>query len=203
MVSNRRNNNRKNIIQNVRIVDQDSSTDSVRVGRMIDSIKTSESQIRLLCVDNTFQDNAATPIQGLIGFDYIFGMDEFSSIAVQFNEFRVRAIKFDVYDVNQNNIGGAMFSTVHEIYGSTGPVYSFAQVVDGPDSKPIPPGTGKETFYWVAHGFKEMEFQSTNFGSPNLVDRFGGLRYYINSGAAPGAKFQIVTHAVVDFRGRR
>lgn len=193
--------NSKNKVMNVRVVDPDGATDSLRVDRMINEVKASESQIRVLCADNLFIDNAATPISGLQAFDYIFATDDWGSISVQYNDFRVRAIKYDVYDVNQGNIGGAIFSTVHEVYNNTPPTYTFAQVVDGPDSKPVPPGTGKATFYWMAHGVKEMGFQSTSISS--AVDRYGGLRYYINSGANPGAKFQIVMHAIVDFRGRR
>lgn len=201
MAPKRRSNQR---IMNVRIADPDGSSESVKVDQMITSMRQSESQIRVLCGENVFIDNAATPLQGIVGFDTVFATDDFVSIAVQYNEFRIKAFKFDVYDVNVANIGGAMFSTFHDVYQNSPLTYTFAQVVDGPDAKAVPPGTGKVSFYWLAHGSHENDFQSTGTGSfSSIVDRMGGLRYYINSGANPGAKFQIVTHAVVDFRGRR
>lgn len=194
----------KNKIVNVRIADPDGASESIHVDRMISAIRQSESQIRVLVGENVFLDNAATPVSGIVGFDTVFSSDDYGSIVAQYNEFRIKAFKFDVYDVNVGNVGGAMFSTFHDIYQNTPLTYTFAQVVDGPDAKAVPPGTGKASFYWLARGVKENEFQSSASGTfSTIIDRMGGLRYYINSGASPGAKFQIVTHAIVDFRGRR
>jgi len=185
----------------VRMVDSDAGSDGSKVDRMVQALKVSQGQTRVLCVQNNYLDVTTAPRNGIIATDEVSQTDDFISMAGQFTEFRIRAIKFDVYDINPSRTVGAMFSTFHDVWTSTAPTYSFPDVVDGADSKTVPPGTGKATFYWVAHGVHEMEFQAT---SPTgaIVDRFGGLRYAMDGGSA-GSKYQFVWHAVVDFRGRK
>lgn len=186
---------------NVRMTDPASGHDGLHVDRMISAVKESESQTRVLIGDFVGLNTTAGGTNGTYGFDQIFLSDEFNSMIVQWNLFRVRAIKFDVYDINPSNAVYNVFGTWHDNYEATAPTYTRANIADLPDSRVISGGTGQTTLYWVAHGIAEQQFQAaTTAGSP--VQKFGGLKYTFD-GDTTGAKFAIQVHAVVDFRGRR
>jgi len=198
--STNRSSNGKDRISNVRIVETGNGSDSLHVDRMISQVKISESQTRILCGDIRYIDTATSTTSGVWDFGSLFATDDFTSMVQQYTEFRVRAIKFDVYDIFPSNTAGAVFSTFHDVYSAT-PTYTFANVVDGPDSGNVPPGTGKATWYWVAHGVTELGFQAAS-STGSLPDKYGGFRYFVNSDTSPDGKFQLIVHAVVDFRGR-
>jgi len=193
--SSRRN---KNVISNVRIVDDD-ATDSLKVNRMVGQIHDTKGQIRVLC-DGTFNVSPTQTITGsYTDFSTIIGTDDFVSFAAQFTEYRVRAIKFDVYDVNPSvPVVLNYFATYHQIGGTV--ASAFTDIVDRPDAKVIAPGTGVSHFYWNATGIPEMEFQSTGTGSSTNL---GGLVYNTQASSTNvGTKYQVVFKAIVDFRGR-
>lgn len=85
--------------------------------------------------------------------------DEFTSFSAQFQTFRIRAIRYDIYDINPSLSTVGWFSTFHdEFRADAQPVFSQRNVIDGPDSQIVPPGTGKLTLYWRAKGILENGF---------------------------------------------
>jgi len=195
MRNNRRN---KNTIQNVRVVDKDEGTDDIMCQRFLQAYNTSEGQIRVVLGYRGDLLANATATVGSVGFAEASGTDDFVSFTAQYQEFRIRAIRFDIYDVNPNSTPTTNYwSTFHTI-GGTVPVDA-ESVIDRPDSRAISPGDGRATLAWVAHSIPEMAFQSTS-----TFNGLGGLSYYLlSSSTITGAKYSIVAKFIVDFRGRR
>jgi hypothetical protein len=192
------NSKRKNVVSNVRVVSDAEGTDGIRVERMIDYERRSLSQFRLIAGIQQSIAITTTTTLGQVAYAAITGCDDFLSMGAQFNTFRIRAMKFDIYDLNPGVSITNFFSTYHQGTGSAAP-QSLENVVDRPDSKSIAPGTGRQTFYWVAHGTQELAFQET---AGTIVD-FGGLSYSVGSLSTPvSGKYQIIVKALVDFRGR-
>jgi hypothetical protein len=194
----------KNAISNVRIVDQNAGSDGTYIDRCIDTMQNSHSQITILCQD-TFAIGFGTSVNnGILAGPQIALFDEFASMAAQFETFRIRAIRYDIYDVNPSSAVVGFFSTFHDQFAaSVQPVFSQANVIDGPDSQTVPPGIGKVSLYWRAHGVLENQFVTSDQGGINLpIQYFGGLRYSIAAGASIQPRYQVVVKALVDFRGR-
>lgn len=187
----------------VRITDSAAGSDGAKVDRQISSIKQSESQTRML-IGDAFDLGVPTTTDTLAswGFDQLFATDDFGSMLVQYNEFRVVSIKFDIYDINSSAAAYNSWGVWHDNYESSVPAYTRANIADLPDSRVISAGTGQTTLYWRAHGSAEQQFQaSSNQGS--TAQRFGGLKYFVGVGGAAVPKYSVVVHAVVDFRARR
>jgi len=199
-ISHRSNRGGKNQVSNVRIIDENKGTDGATADRMLASIRDSQSQVRLVCNDSFTQSVGSNAVNLNYSGSTVRATDDFASLAQQFELYRVRAIRFDIFDVNQQISVTSFWSTFHDTataaYGAFGP----AAIVDGPDFQSISPGTGHIQFTWMAHGDQELAFQSTT-NTPQYD--FGGLRFYINAGtSAGGAKYQVIMKAIVDFRGR-
>jgi hypothetical protein len=170
---------------------------------MINQLQNSHSQIRVLCSDVFALNTSTTSNADVLSGAYIRNTDDFASFATQFETYRIRAIRFDVYDINPAATVVGYFSTWHdEIAFGAAPSFTMANTVDGPDSQTVPPGTGKIQFSWVATGTLENEFQNV-LGSNNVPFDFGGLRFFLNAGTGPGGKYNVFVKAVVDFRGRK
>lgn len=192
----------KNRVQNVRVVDPLAGSDGLKVERQLSAIHSSSNHIQVLCSGFNDINVAATESLTTIGWSQITLFDDFVSMAAQFNTFRIRSIRFDIYDINPALVGAGLFSTVHDEYTQgTQPTYSFVQVVDGSDAMYVPPGTGKISLTWVGHSLNEKGYYTTAIGA-NSED-FGGLRFVIPGATPNGTKYRILTKAVVDFRGRR
>lgn len=194
----------KNKITNVRVVDDSAGSDGVYIDRTITSLQASQQQVRLLCEDSYAINTSTTAFAGNLSHSQIKLFDEFASIFQQFETYRITAVRYDIYDLVPTNTGSyTWFSTFHDQYvANAQPVFNQGNVIDGPDSLMVPPGTGKVTLYWRAKGTQEREFQSADDASTNFVTQdYGGLRYYSTSGTT-GAKYQVITKAIVDFRGR-
>lgn len=206
-MKNRRSGNTKNQVTNVRLVDEFAGTDGVRVDRMLSSLHNSQSQTRVLCT-TTFEITTITSgaeIMGYYGGNQVRTTDDFISLADQFEEYRVRAIRFDVYDINPGTAVAHAFSTFHQRAVGNYAAFPFSQVVDGPDSLSVAPGTGVAHFTWMAHSNDEMSFQTSLQASDPTLEAatdFGGLRWAVANASAAGRKWQVVAKAVVDFRGR-
>jgi len=187
---------------NVRIADSAAGSDGLQVDRQISALKTSESQTRVLCGTVLDSGIQTVDIVGTYGYDQIGLTDDFVSMAQQYNLFRVKSIKFEIFDLNPNVPCYNNWGIWHDSYEDTTPLYTRANIADLPDSRVLSGGTGQTTLYWNAHGTAENQFQSCASGTP--VTKFGGLKYFI--GANPTVvnyKYSIQVHAVVDFRGRR
>lgn len=194
-MTNKRSSVRKNVIQNVRIVDKDEGGDDIKVQRMLAQMVQSESQIRAVCgYQSTLNVSVAS---GVIGFGELLTTDDFVSFATQFQEYRVAGIRFDIYDVNQSAIVVNFWSTFHQISGSV-PV-GVEDIMDRPDCRSLSAGEGKASFAWLAHGIPERAFSNvgTNAG-------LGGLAYNLSPAAASTtAKYTVMAKFIVDFRGRK
>jgi len=189
-------------IQDVRIADSTAGSDGTKIDRMITHLQTSESQIRVLCGDIVDVQPGTTQTSTVYGFASIIATDDFQSVAQQYEQYRITAIKFDVYDINPLSICQNVWSTFHNDTIGSSTAYTRAQILDGPDSRVLSSGTGQTTFYWRAHGVEEMRFQGVNTAS-TAQNYFGGLRWStLNGTAGASQKYEIVIHAVVDFRGR-
>lgn len=188
----------KNLVQNVRVVDPDEGTDDLVVQRLLSAYNVSEGQIRVVCNYNTTLVPSGVTT-GIVAYGEAIATDDFTSIAQQYQEFRIRAIQFRIYDLQPNSAATINYwSTFHQVGGDV-PV-GLQDVVDRPDSRVVSPGDGRAMLAWVAHGIPEMAFQSTALSPSGL----GGLSYYISpSNTITGAKYSIVAKFVVDFRGRR
>lgn len=194
----------KNSVTNVRVVDSYAGTDAAYIDRSISHLQNTHSQISVLVATQV----PITPSSGSGQNNYysaslIRNTDEWVSFSQQYQTYRIRAIKFDVYDINPNSSVANVWSTYHDVLSTPG-AFNFDQVTDGPDSQTIPPGSGKVSFYWRAKGTTENEFQSlTSTASGGIAPAdFGGLRAALGAGSATSPKFQLVVKAVVDFRGR-
>jgi len=190
-------------IQEVRITDPTAGSDGAKIDRIISQLQNSASQTRILAGDVVdVQPPVSTGATRIYGFDSIIATDDFQSLAAQFETYRVTAIKFDVYDINPGSVVQNVWSTFHNDIFDVSPAYTRLQIVDAPDSKVLSSGETHTTFYWRAHGTEEMRFQGTSTVSTRLA-YFGGLRFHtLASAQSVNQKYQVIVHAVVDFRGR-
>jgi len=188
-------------IQDVRITDSTAGSDGSKIDRMIQATQVSESQVRVICGDVFDINPPTTQSSTIYGFATVINTDDFQSLAQQYELYRVTAIKFDIYDINPSAVVSNVWSTFHNSTAGASGAYTRAQVADGPDSRVLSSGTGFTSLYWRAHGTLELGFQPTNT-TGTTQQYFGGLRYSLAAATAGQSKYQVVVHAVVDFRGR-
>lgn len=195
----------KNAVTNVRVMDPYSGTNGARVDRLMSSIQNSGNHIMVLCGEtNGLTISTTADLTGNIGWSQIRVFDDFTSIAGQFNTFRIKSIRYDVYDINPAVPNSGTFGTFHDQYTiGTQPNYSFGEVVDSIDSQMVPPGTGKVSFTWVAHTPLERGYVDVTPDPVASGPDFGGLRYIVPQGGSSQTKYRVITKAVVEFRGRR
>jgi hypothetical protein len=195
----------KNAVSNVRVVDPSAGTDGVYIDRCISNLQNSHSQITILCQESySLYTNTANTVDVYAG-PQVTVTDEYQSLISQFETVRIRAFRFEIYDLNPAVPSNGWFSTFHDQFPLTAqPVYTAANVVDGPDVAIVPPGIGKVVLYWRARGTLENSFVTTDQASvSNPAIFYGGLRIFIPSFATAGTlKYNIVMKALVDFRGR-
>jgi len=199
---NHKNRSTKARVSNVRVVDEYAGTDGVKLDRILQAMQNSHSQTRIICGDYyglTSSTSANTARN--ISYQDIVGTDDFQSLAAQFETFRVKAIRFDVYNLNLGSSGFTAFSTYHASTVGRAGVFTIDQIIDGPDSQVISAGQGKISFTWFAKGTLENEFQQI-ISTPASTTDFGGLRGIVGTGTVAGTAYQVVMKAVVDFRGR-
>lgn len=188
----------KNVIQNVRVVDKDEGMDDVKVDRILQQLSQSESQIRVSCnvrAEITPGSSVGTPTITSFGYNTCANSDDFISLSAQFTEFRIRAMRFDVYDVQPN---ASVLNYMGTSHTQDTTATTLENILDRNDSRSLTLGQGKTSLSWLAHAIPEMEFQSCtsfiNLGSFNL--------YVSPQIAVTGAKYQVVCKFIVDFRGR-
>jgi hypothetical protein len=195
-----RNNTRSNnrIPQSVTIVDEYSGQDGAKMDRRIAHIQNSHSQIEILVQGDLLISPAASPGSFTATFPSIYATDEFTSISAQFNEFQIKQIRYDVYDIVPASPVITAFGTFHYVQNVTNPVQTFETIIDKPDSQFIPVGTGKVSFTWTARGIPELQWQSTI----NAPSDYGGLALANLAGTGVTNKYLVVFKALVAFRGR-
>lgn len=184
-------------------MDEYAGHDGLKFDRVLSHLQNTHSQTTVCMQDEFGIDVIATPQTGKLAQSQFRLFDEFVSFAAQFQEYRIRRVRFDIYDAFPGQGATIFWSTFHDV-NTTGAQYNptLNGVVDGPDSQIVPPGIGKASLFWTAKGMPELEFQSTTATVPAIQD-FGGLRYYVpgSSTAVPG-KYQVFCKVVIDFRGR-
>jgi len=177
------------------LVAPNNDTLATRVDRTIASLRAQESSCVFLAKSyNAFQ-TSTTVTQGNIGFQSILSNEDVASLAAQFNEVKIKCIRFDVY-----HVGGSGSSTAFGTYHTNGttPPTAYESVIDSEDSQVFNSGGERQQFYWQANGVLENVYQNLS----TYVD-FGGLRYNIPAQTAGGSPlFTIVVSAVVVFRSR-
>lgn len=187
------------------IADPVAGNDGARLDRIMSHLQNSHSQIRMLVNQSINIGIAATDTIGNYTAANVLLSDEFISLRVQFETYRIMAIRFDIYDANTGVPTTGVFSTFHDSTNGSYPAFTFAQIIDGPDAQVCPPGTGKLSLTWFAHGTNELEFQTTASAPVPGVYDFGGLRYSVSPSPGVGTtplKYTVLVKAVVDFRGR-
>lgn len=188
---------RSTAIQNVRVVDPDEGSDDVKVNNMISSYNASEGQIRVICSSRAELTYSAGQ-SNVFGYDSLTSTDDFISFSAQYQEFRVRGMRFTVYDVQPSSPATINYMATWHQVGGTVPATQ-DDIVDRPDARSIAPGTGHVKLSWLAHGLPEMEFQSIS-----SYNSLGGLVLYASPAAViTGTKYLLVAKYLVDFRGRR
>lgn len=192
MVNRGRRGGRGKSISAVRIVPNGEGMREQKVERQIAALKESQSTTRLQIKTTFFQGVETTDASGQYSWQDVRGSDEFSSLAVQFQKYRVVAFRFDVYDYNPSAPGLGIFGTYHG-----GPLSGSGQYTDLPDSGTVPPGTGVKSWYWYPNGPLEHSWYAVD----DDVTDYGGLGYYVFGGTS-AAKYSVIVSAIVDFRGR-
>jgi len=140
-------------------------------------------------------NSSTTALSGTIGFTSILTNEDTAALASQFEEVKVKCIRFDIYHTGAAG-GSAVFGTYHT-NGNTPPV-GYEDVIDSEDSQVLNTGGERQQFYWQESGPLEGVYQKFN----GFVD-FGGLRYNVPAQTTAGASlFTIVVSAVLVFRSR-
>lgn len=200
---NRKSGNAKNVVSNVRVVDEYAGSAGARLDRILASIQNSHSQTRLICGDYYGINSSTTAaVNRVISQGSIFATDDFTSMAAQFETYRVVAVRYDVYILGTQS-GYAAFSTFHDDTIGVHSNFTIDQTIDGPDSQVPSAGQGKIQLTWMATGTAENQFLPTGGALSTSFTDFGGLRASLGTtSVAASPAYQIVMKAVVDFRGR-
>lgn len=198
--NNRRSRRSQNRVQAERQVDPYSGNNGLMVDRMISNAQNRQSTTTLICGDYFGLTGGTAEVDRNISYQDIVSTDDFQSMAAQFNEFRVLAIRFDVYNINSSINAFSAFSTFHTETLGRSPSVNITTVIDRPDSQVVSAGTGHIPFTWVARGSAERAFQEI-IAASSVID-YGGLSGSIGPLTASAPAFQIVMKAVVQFRGR-
>lgn len=177
------------------LVAPNNDTVAVRVDRTIAAMRAQESSFPFLAKSYSAFNSSTTATSGTIGFPTILGNEDVASLAAQFTEVKIKAIRYDIYHAGVSG-GSAVFGTYHT-NGNLPPV-GYEDVIDSEDSQVLNSGGERQQFYWQANGPLEGVYQRLS----GFVD-FGGLRYNIPAQTSAGnTLFTIVVSAVVIFRGR-
>lgn len=200
---NGRSNRARNVAAPVVVVNETNTQDSMRFDRVMSSLTESSSLVNVLVEDSFTIDTSASSANGLVySFTQLAKADDFLSLIQQFNLFRVKGIRFDIYDCQPNSSNGTcFFSTYHVAGGQTQASPTLQDVVDGPDSGLVPPGQGKLQLTWMPKGTLELQFQAAS--APGASSDFGGLRAFVTQSTATiTARWRVIVKAHVQFRGR-
>jgi len=181
-------------------VREDGDAGAARIDRAISSMRVSESSTMVLC-KTTFRILTSTtaPLNQEWTYPQVAATDDFVSLAQQFNEFKVKFMKFEIYHTNPTATAFAVASTCHA--SVSGPLPSTwtseAAIVDAPDAKYLQPGSEKQVLYWNASGPQENEYQDVN----SFINH-GGYRSLLDQSATSQALGTVIATACVVFRGR-
>jgi len=173
---------------------------AAKIDRTISYMRNFESSVTVLC-KSSFRLNTSTTTALSADWSYpqIAATDEFISLSQQFNTFKVKSMKFEIFHTNPTATGATAISTVHADVAAALPSTwtTEASVTDAPDALYLQPGSGKETLYWNANGTGELQYQDVN----NFHNK-GGFRAYSDQTTSVQLIGIVIATAVVTFRGR-
>lgn len=185
----------KNRIANVRIVPEEEGARAMRLDRQLAAVKESQSQVRVVIKFSQGPGSSSGATVGATTFADVRADTEFQSLSNEYQSFRLSGFRFDIYDLNPNQLAYGFWGTFH----GSGAFPTSSQVIDLADSQTVPPGTGKISLYWYPSGPVELGWYDTVGGDePN----YGGLAYSLGTVPSSG-KYQIIVNAICDFRARR
>jgi hypothetical protein len=195
------NNNRRRGRRNRQVIQtrEDGDMAAARIDRAISHFRANESAATIL-VKAQYDITAQTSPQGYtITYTQITATDDFASMAGQFNTFKVKAMRFEVFHTNPTGIVPIVVSSLHGDFTGDPPStwITDQSIVDAPDSQFLEPGSKKQTWYWNARGTAENQFQDVN-----QFTNYGGLRYYVRAAGSVTYLASVIMTAEVVFRGR-
>lgn len=184
--------------QKVLQVREDGDYAAARIDRTISGMRSNASSTMIVAKTVSSISVGTTAQSYTITYTQLTASDDFASMASQYNTFKVKSMRFEVFHVNPSVATPVAVSTVHgEVNGDYPANYVSEQaIIDAPDAQYLEPGSKKQVFYWNARGTLEKAFQDVN-----TVTNFGGLRFYVAGGTAQTA-YQVIASFVVVFRGR-
>lgn len=195
-LSNRGKAHRNRVVQ----VREDGDEMAARIDRTISAFRENESTTTIVA-RNSFDIVTGTTAASLVfAYPELVATDDFVSLAQQYNTFKVKSMRFDVFHTNPATNSAVAISTFHCNFAGQPPSTWLTEqaVVDAPDSMYLEPGSKKQSFYWNAKGTGELEYQDVN-----TFNNHGGLRMNIRATSPGGVTTGIVVCSiVVTFRGR-
>lgn len=197
MTRRRGNNRRARRNDNIVTVAQDGDVVGARFDRMVSNMRSNESATAVLVKGGFGITTGANPGGGSYDFGNFAAEDDFVSLAQQFETFKVKAMRFEVFHTNPGSVVPVVMSTFH----ADGPFSaSLNNCIDGEDSRFMDAGAGKQVFYWNARGTQELAYQSTS-----SFTSFGGIRYFRELGSTnPDQRIlTVICTAQIVFRGRK
>lgn len=194
----RNRNNNRNRITPVTVVDNTDSQDQLKLGRVFSAMDSSLSLINTVLEAGANLSTNTTTTGLSVTFSNFTTLTDFSAFATEYKLFRIKAIQFDVYDTQPNNVGTAWFSTQHSNAGAPLNV-NLATVTGALDVGIVPPGSGMKTWTWCAKGTTELGWQPCN---GTVVDYGGLLGFSPVASTAAANRYYIVARAHVQFRSR-
>jgi len=202
MPSKRRNNGRRSRKAATSTVIQsrdDGDKSAAQIDRMISHFRAQESMTTILA-KTQFDISAVTTATGYsFSFPELMGTDDVATMAQQYNTFKVKAYRFEVFHTNPTVIVPFVVSTWHGNFVGQPPSTWLAEgsVVDAPDSKYSEPGSKEQKFYWNARGTDENSFQDIN-----TFANYGGIRYFVRAAGTTTYLATVIVTAEIVFRGR-
>lgn len=188
----------KRRIADVRVVPRTEDARGQRVERMISSVKSTVSQVRVLV--HSFYDYSTVTSPGIntYSFTNIRSEADYGEYAALYTTWRVSGLRFEIFDQNPNVYGNAIFGTYHVNDGADAPSTQ-SQIYQLPDVDQVPSGAGPLVMYWTPTGTTEMGFYTTDNGGED----FGGLAVYTGGTSTVQPKWRLTVTAVIDFRARK
>lgn len=177
---------------------QDGDVQGARFDQMVANMRFNESAVPVLIKSVFGINSSATGTGSAYGYTQLSAEEDFVSMAREWSLFRIKGMRFEVFHTNPGTIAPVVLSTFHADSGSFTPLLTQGSVVDGPDSRYLDAGAGKQVWYWTGNNSTEKLFQSVD----DILD-FGGLRYYNEGTTGSFTIARVIVTAQVVFKGRK
>lgn len=169
-----------------------------RFDQMVANMRFNESAVPVLIKSVFGINSTATGTGSAYGYTQLAAEEDFVSMAREWSLFRIKGMRFEVFHTNPGTIAPVVLSTFHADSGAFTPLLTQGSVVDGPDSRYLDAGAGKQVWYWTGNNSTEKLFQSVD----DILD-FGGLRYFNEGTTGNFTIARVIVTAQVVFKGRK